>query len=101
MSDYLWGVATPLLLAYLGFGIYVMVEDWAARPSPSLRSQHMSPFVKPPLITRSWPAFLALWLPMPVLWPLSVAVGRVINSRWREAHNAGARAHAAQRLNSA
>ncbi len=94
MIAYLWGVATPLLLAYVGFGTYVMVEDWAARPSPELRGQYTSPFVRPPLIARSWPVFLAVWLPMPVLWPLSVALGRLMNSRWRQAHNAAAKAHA-------
>lgn len=90
MAAYFWGIATPPLIAYVGFGVYVMIALWSQHPSEHWRSQYRSPFTDPPLPVTSWPVFLSLWLPTPVLWPLTVPLGRAFFSRYRRAHNAAA-----------
>lgn len=90
MAAYLWGIATPLLVTYVGFGVYIMIALWSQRPSEHWRSQYRSPFTKPPLPVTSWPVFLSLWLPTPVLWPLTVPLGKSFFWRYRRAHNTAA-----------
>lgn len=90
LAAYLWGVATPIFLAYVAFGSYIMVGLWSEHPSEHWRSQYRSPYTKPPLTVRSWAVFLTLWLPTPLLWPLTLTVGRLLYWRYRRAHNAAA-----------
>lgn len=85
------GVATPLLLAYIGFGVYVMREVWSEHPSEKRRQMYESPFVQPPIIARSWTVYLALWLACPIAWPLSLLAGKALYRGWRRRHNAASR----------
>lgn len=91
MTSYLWGVATPLLIAYVAFGIYIAAANWPYHPSEHWRHQYSSPYAKPPLPIRSWTVFLLLWIPTPVLWPLTVPLGKYFNYRYRNTHNKAAR----------
>lgn len=92
MTNYLLGLATPILLAYIGFGIFIMKENWGVHPSEHWISQYRSPYTDPPLFVRSWPVFLALWIPTPLLWPITMVIGKWLNWRYRHAHNTAAAA---------
>ena len=89
ISAYLWGLATPIILVYVGFGVYIMIENWGSRPSDHWTAQYRSPFVEAPLPVRSWPVFLALWIPTPLLWPVTVLIGKLLYRRYRHRHNTG------------
>ncbi len=89
MTGYWWGVATVFLLIYLGFGFYVAAGLWPEHPSAHWRSQFRSPYAKAPLTVRSWAVFLLLWIPTPLLWPLTLPVGKFLYYRYRRAHNEG------------
>ncbi len=90
IAAYLWGVATPIILGYIGFGIYIMVQLWSEHPSEHWKSQYRSPFTKSPLTVRSWTVFLALWIPTPLLWPVTVPIGKLLYWRYRHQHNTAA-----------
>lgn len=90
MTNYLLGVATPILFGYIGFGAFIMKEQWRQHPSEHWKAQYRNPYTKPPLLVRSWSAFLALWLPTPLLWPLTIPIGKLAFVRYRHAHNKAA-----------
>jgi hypothetical protein len=97
ITAYLWGVGTPIILGYIGFGVYIMVRLWHGHSSEHWMSQYRSPFTRPPLPVRSWTVFLALWIPTPLLWPLTVSIGKLLYWRYRHVHNTAAtRARATQ-----
>lgn len=96
MLNFFLGMTVPFIVAYVGIGVWIMVENFSARPGSGWARQHRSPFVRSPLTSRSWVVFLALWLPTPVLWPIIAVLGRLDYWYFRRAHNRAAHAQREQ-----
>ena len=88
ISAYLWGVATPILDGYLGF-----VSAFTLRSKTGVhdrlgigRGSTAALLPRPRSRFAAGPAFLALGIPTPLFWPVTVLIYRL----YRHRHNTGA-----------
>lgn len=83
MPMYVWGIATPFLIAYIAFGLFLAVQNWQVRPTDHWRHQYERPCVKAPLFVRNWTVFWLLLIATPLLWPITTLIGKALMWRYR------------------